>query len=424
MRVPGAARAVLLEHLRQAARVIGEMLKRHSTVLDEGHGLPLVLHRHHDVEAGGAHLGDGGLQFGIQDLDHPAPLIARLVPTETKIADQLLELPQQAQIDLVIVFTELDQEDRRRRLAHEPVKRRLKDGDLARQLDHGAVDQFDRDRLQPHQMLRRVHRLVEAAEMHGADGAPAEKRRQLQFDARREAERAFRADQDMRQIDVVLTRHQRIEIVTADASLHFGKARFDLGRFARADRQQILGQRPQRRRHVGEAAADAAEMRQRAISQNSFDRQDVVAHGAVTQRTAAARIIAGHAAECRARGSRDVDGKPETMGFKLAVQLVEHDARLDRDAPAAHIEIKDTRKVFRAVDDQAVADRLPTLRGAAATRQDGHALRTGNPYRPIGFLDGFGRNHAHGGDLVVGCVRRVAAAGEPVEANIPGNLGL
>ena len=42
--------------------VVGEMLERHRAILDEGDRLALLLHRHHDVEAGGAHIGDRGLQ--------------------------------------------------------------------------------------------------------------------------------------------------------------------------------------------------------------------------------------------------------------------------------------------------------------------------------------------------------------------------
>ena len=52
-------------------------------------------------------------------------------------------------------------------------------------------------------VLRRRHRLVEAAEMAGADRAPAEHRRQLQFDRGGERQRALGADQDVREVDVV-----------------------------------------------------------------------------------------------------------------------------------------------------------------------------------------------------------------------------
>ncbi len=245
MRVPGAAGAVFLEDLREPAGVVGEMLERHRAILDEGDRFALLLHRHHDVEAGGAEIRDGGLQIGVEHLDHAAPFVAALVPAKAEIADHVLELAQPAQVFLVIVLAEFDQQDGFGRPAHEFFQRRPEDRNLARQLDHGAVDQFDRDRQQMHDVLGGIHRFAEAAEMAGADRAAAEQRRQFQFDAGGEAERAFRADQHVRKIDVVLAGHQRVEIVAADAALHLREARSNLIGFARADRQQILGERPQ-----------------------------------------------------------------------------------------------------------------------------------------------------------------------------------
>ena len=152
-------------------------------------------------------------------------------------------------------------------LAYELLQRRLENRNLTRKLDHGAVHQLDRDRLEAHDVLRRIHCLMKAAEMAGADGATAEQRRQLQFDARGKRERAFTADQHMGEIDVVLARHQRVEIVATDATLDFRKPRGNFVGFARADGEQVLGERAQRRRHVLQTSADAAEMRERAVGE-------------------------------------------------------------------------------------------------------------------------------------------------------------
>ena len=57
VRIPGAAGAVLFEHVGKPRRIVGEIFERHRTVLDEGNRLSLLLHRHHDIEAGGAHVG-------------------------------------------------------------------------------------------------------------------------------------------------------------------------------------------------------------------------------------------------------------------------------------------------------------------------------------------------------------------------------
>ena len=62
VRIHGAAGAVPGEDLVEPRGIVGEMRQRHRAVLDEGDRLALLLHRHHDVEAGGAKLGDAGLQ--------------------------------------------------------------------------------------------------------------------------------------------------------------------------------------------------------------------------------------------------------------------------------------------------------------------------------------------------------------------------
>ncbi len=92
---------------------------------------------------------------------------------------------------------------------------------------------------------------MEAAEMAGADRAPAEQRRELQLDLGGEGERALGADQDMREVDVVAAGHQRIEIVAADPALHLRETRRDLVGLARAERQEIA-----RQRRNGEFAED------------------------------------------------------------------------------------------------------------------------------------------------------------------------
>src|SRR5712691_7342998 len=101
--------------------------------------------------------------------------------------------------------------------------------------------------------------------MARAHCAAAKQRRELQFDARGKCERAFAANQYMREVDIVFPRHQRVEIVAADAPLNFGKALGNFLRLARADSEQIFGERAQRGWYILEAAADAAEMRERAV---------------------------------------------------------------------------------------------------------------------------------------------------------------
>ena len=93
-----------------------------------------------------------------------------------------------------------------------------------------------------HQMLGGIHRLVEAAEMADAQHLVADHRPQLQFDLGGEGQRALGADQQMRHVVGGVARHQRIEIVAADAALHFRKLVRDLGGLALAERQHVAKQ--------------------------------------------------------------------------------------------------------------------------------------------------------------------------------------
>jgi len=165
-------------------------------------------------------------------------------------------------------------------------------------------------------------------------------------------------------------------------------------------------------------------MRLGAVGEDGVDGDNIVAHRPVPQRAATAGVVAGHAADGGARCGRDVDRVPEAVLLELAIKVVEDDARLDGDAAAGDVEIEDPVQILRAVDHQGRPDRLPALGGAAAARQNGHFLRTSNRYCPIGFFDGAGSDHANRRDLVVGGVGCVAAAGERIEPDVPGQLGL
>ena len=91
MRIHGAARAVLGEDGVEPLGIVGEVRQRHRAILDKGDRLALLLHRHHHIEAGGAEIGDAGLQGGFGDLDHAAPFALRLVPAKTEIGHQFAE---------------------------------------------------------------------------------------------------------------------------------------------------------------------------------------------------------------------------------------------------------------------------------------------------------------------------------------------
>ena len=315
------------------------------------------------LRPGRAHLGHGGLQLGIEHLHHAAPFGAGVLPGESEIAHQLAEPLEAPRILARLAFGELDEQDGLGILAHHRVDGRLEHGDLARQAQHGAVDQLDRDRAELDDVLGHVHRLVEAAEVAGADRARADQRRELELDRRREGERAFRSDQDMRQIEIVAARHQGVEIIAADPPLDLGEPGLDLAGLRGRERQQIGRERPQRRgrRNIRQIARDRPEMRPAAVGQHRIDRLHVLARIAVAQRAGAAGIVAHHAADGGARGGRDVDREPQAVGLEPPVELVEHDAGLDPAAGIGDIDLDQAVEIFRAVDDQQFVDGLARI---------------------------------------------------------------
>ena len=155
-----------------------------------------------------------------------------------------------------------------------------------------------------------------------------------------------------------------------------------------------------------------------AVGQRGIQRERVVAHGAVAQRAAAAGIVAGHAADGGARGGGDIDRKPQAMRLELAVEIVEHDARLDHAGAVLDIQRDDAVQVFREIDDDAVIDGLAALRGAAAARRHDPALVAADRQRPQRLVHGFGDDHACGHDLVERGVGRIAAATEAIEQHV------
>ena len=325
----------------------------------------------------------------------PPHCALRVIPAEAEIGHQLAELLQSPYIFGMVLLGKLHDQHGIRIAADRNADDRLKHRDLPAQRQHGAIDQFHCDGAKLHQMLGGIHRLVEAAEMTDAQHLVADHRPQLQFDLGGEGERPLRSHQQMRHVVGGIARHQRIEVVAADAALHFREFRGDLGRFAFAESQHVGKQieavvaRVQPRgiaRHL-------AEMKHRAVGEGSVHRQRVVAHGAVAQRAAAAGIVAGHAADGGARRGGDIDREPQAMFSELPVEVVQDDSRLDHTASIFDVERDDAVQVFREIDDDAVIDGLAALRRAAAARRDDPAVVPGDAERPQRFVDGARHHH-------------------------------
>ena len=98
------------------------------------------------------------------------------------------------------------------------------------------------------------------------------------------------------------------------------------------------------------------------------------------------------------------------MGLELAVEMVEHQTRLNLGAALGQIQVQQAAQMFAVVYDQASTHGLPALAGATTARQYGDAEIAANRHR-LGYLMGIaGQKHAHWRDLVHRCVGSVAAA--------------
>jgi len=232
---------------------------------------------------------------------------------------------------------------------------------------------------------------------------------QLQLDLGEEAERAFRSDQQLRRIERCCA--QCIKIVTAYTTEQLREMLLDLVR-------QLGMEVAQRAQGLARQIACLGEEMTGAIGQDGLDAQHVLDHDAVLDRARAAGIIAGHAADRRAVGRRDVDREAVAGRLQLLVQMVEHDARLDRHRLGVEIGLQHLVHVAADINDQRAADRLAALRGAGAARQhrDAGLARDLDGGRDV--LGVLGLDHADRLDLVDRGIGRIAAAGEGVETHL------
>ena len=126
-----------------------------------------------------------------------------------------------------------------------------------------------------------------------------------------------------------------------------------------------------------------AEARLAAVGQDRVDGEHVVAHDAVADRARAAGVVAGHAADGGAAGGRHVDREPQARGPRAggSARRARCPARRCRCARSAS-SVDEPVQVLAEVDDQRAAHRLARLRGAAAARQQRHALLARDRHAP------------------------------------------
>ena len=263
----------------------------------------------------------------------------------------------------------------------------------------------------------RLHRGPEAREVAHAEHAVGRDRRERELDRGGAGERAFGADQEVAQVDW-LVGGERVDVVAADPALELREALRDLRRVLAPEREEVPGQHAERGVFGEQIGRHEAESGARPARQDGVDGEHVCAHRAVADRTGAATVVAGHAADRRPAARRDVHREVKPVLAQEGVQAIEHHAGLDRDAPLLRGEGGDAVEMPGHVDDEAGADRLAALGGAGPARE----------YRHTGLsrdLDGApdvgriaGHDYAQRRNLVVRGVGAVAPAREGVEVHL------
>src|SRR5690606_14447899 len=104
---------------------------------------------------------------------------------------------------------------------------------------HIAVHQLDGSRIEFDQVLGRVHCLVKRREMADTQNLRAQDGRQFQRNTFAKGERAFRPDEQVREVIALRVGKERIDVIATDAANNVRKAETNFFGFARAKGQQI-----------------------------------------------------------------------------------------------------------------------------------------------------------------------------------------
>ncbi len=406
MRIPGAPGAMPGEHLVQPFSVVGQIVEIDGTVLDEGHRFAVALHRHHDVQPGLAHLGDRRLEASIGRAHHRAG--------QAEIGHHRVQLGEFGEKERVLVAVELDDQQRTGFADEHAVNRGAIDRNRPAKVDHGPVHQFDGVRVEPDKMPRRFHGPPERRKLADAENLARLDRRQLQFQRGGKGKRAFRSHQQPGHVPAAgcpRGRRQCVDVIAADTAQLARKPGGDFLGFGGAQPVQALHEINDAGRHVAAGiVGHRAKTVPRAVCQDGIDGHHIVGHQAIADRLRAAGIVARHTTDGAAGMRARIDREEQTKRAQGGVQVAQYQPRLDQCGAGLRVHRNQATQIFAAIDHQRVIDRLPTLAGAAATRQRRHAFLPADCQRRGHVVDVAWHDDAHRHHLVDRSVGGIAAA--------------
>ena len=308
---------------------------------------------------------------------------------------------------------ELDQEQRVGLAPDVPLHHRRELGHPARALEDGPVHQLHRDRVERHQLLRHPHRVAEPGEVADAERGRRRQGLQRQLELGEEGQRPLAAHQQLGEVG--RRGEEVVEVVAAHPPEDLREAGADLLRLPSGERLEPL---PQRVHRSGLGGAGWPEAGGGAVGEDRLDAPHVVHHVPVADGARAGAVVRRHASEGGPARRRGIHREEEPVGAERAVELVEHEPRLHPCQLARHVHVHDAPEVPAAVEDHCLAHRLSALRRPTTAGEDGDAGLAAEREHRLDVGRVLGEDHAQREHLVDGCIGRVEASPERIQADL------
>ena len=187
MCIPGTLYAISREYIVKPCRIFGQIFEGDRAVLNERDRFTGAFHGHHDIESGLPHFDDVALQRWVDHFQYSIWV--------TVIRHHLTELGESTNRILSVVRCEFNDQNCAGIAAHEALDLNAIDRDFAGKPDHGVIHQLDGRGPEFDDMLAHLHGVVELLEVAYSECSMTEDWLQFEFNAFKEAKRAFRTDQ-------------------------------------------------------------------------------------------------------------------------------------------------------------------------------------------------------------------------------------
>ena len=285
-----------------------------------------------------------------------------------------------------------------------------------------SIHHLDRRRLVRENRGRRLERLEQIRELNGQHRLRLRQRHECDLRFQDNRERPLGSDHQLRHVERPIVADELVQVVTAHPAEHLRIAALDLiGTRTRRAAHLAVAHRLERvagRRRLQLARVERPEPRERPVGQDDVLFEDVIDGLPVEHGTGTGGVVGHHAAHGGAAGGGDIGREPHPVRLEGRVQLVEDDAGLDARPALGDVDLEQPVEILRRIDDQAAADGLPGLRGAAASQRHGTAMPPADLHGADEIVARRDDHDAERLDLVDAGIGRVQAARNRVETHL------